>query len=172
VTANVEMLEDASEPTLTVVLPNLGECTYRETEVIAFPWGLPGFPQLRRFLVLSVAGQERFIWLQSLDEIKVALPLCDPWSLFADYEAPLPLYAQQSLTLQAPDDFCTLCVCVVGKGAAEMTINLLAPIVINLKTRVGRQITLENQRYSVRTPMPRTTTAASEDPVGGEVVST
>lgn len=171
-TANVEMLDSATEPTRTVVLPNLGECTYRETEVIAFPWGLPGFPQLRRFLVLSVDSQEGFVWLQSLDEVKVALPLCDPWSLFADYEAPLPLYAQQSLALQAADDFCTLCVCVVGKGATEMTINLLAPVVINLKTRVGRQITLENQRYSVRTPIPRINVASSEDPVAGEVVST
>jgi flagellar assembly factor FliW len=171
VSANVEMLEDAAERPLTVVLPNLGECTYRETEVIAFPWGLPGFPQLRRFLVLSVTGQEGFVWLQSLDEVKVALPLCDPWSLFADYEAPLPLYAQQSLALQAADDFCTLCVCVIREGAAEMTINLLAPVVINLKARIGRQITLENQRYSVRTPIPRIK-ASSEDPVVGEVVST
>jgi flagellar assembly factor FliW len=48
-----------------------------------------------------------------------------------------------------------MCVCVVAKGAVEMTINLLAPVVINLKTRVARQVTLESQRYSLRTPIPR-----------------
>jgi flagellar assembly factor FliW len=147
---------EASEQTHNVIFPRFGHCTYAESEVIAFPWGLPGFPQLRQFLVLSVPGQDGFIWLQSLDDVKVAMPLCDPWSLFDDYEAHLPQYAKQSMGIGAPDDFCIMCVCVVGKGAAEMTINLLAPVVINLKTRVGRQITLENQAYSVRTPIPRT----------------
>jgi flagellar assembly factor FliW len=91
------------------------------------------------------------------------MPLCDPWSLFDDYEARLPHYARQTLGIQAPDDFCIMCVCVVGKGASEMTINLLAPVVINLKTRMGRQITLENQTYSVRTPIPRKTSTVSSD---------
>jgi len=156
---------DTAPIVTTVVLPNFGECTFAETEVITFPWGLPGFAELRRFLVLAVPEQAGYVWLQSLEDHSVALPLTDPWSLFDDYEAPLPHYAKQSLGLANPDDFCLLCVCVVGKGAAEMTINLLAPVVINLKTRVGRQVALENQRYSVRTPIPRKpagSTAAEE----------
>jgi flagellar assembly factor FliW len=155
---------DAGPTVTTVTFPNFGECTFAESEVISFPWGLPGFAELRRFLVLAIPEQAGYVWLQSLDDPGVALPLTDPWSLFDDYEAPLPHYAKQSLNLQNPDDFCVLCVCVVGKGAAEMTINLLAPVVINLKTRIGRQVPLENQRYSVRTPIPR-------KPVG-EVVAT
>ena len=55
-----------------------------------------------------------------------------------------------------------------------MTINLLAPIVINLKTRVGRQVALENQRYSARTPIPRKPagSAAAGSAAAGEVVAT
>lgn len=155
----METTLEASEEMTTIDLPRFGLCSFVENEVIAFPWGLPGFAQLRRFLALSVPGQEGYVWLQSLDDVKVALPLCDPWSLFENYEATLPQYARQSLTIEAADDFCVLCVCVVGDGAAEMTINLLAPVVINLKTRTGRQITLESQRYSVRTPIPRRATA-------------
>ncbi|MGB8265496.1 MAG: flagellar assembly protein FliW [Candidatus Velthaea sp.] len=149
------MLLDARQTTTTVALPNFGECTFAESEVINFPWGLPGFADLHRFLVLASAEQAGYIWLQSLDDTSVALPLCDPWSLFDDYEAPLPQYAKESLGLENPDDFCLMCVCVVAKGAVEMTINLLAPVVINLKTRVARQVTLESQRYSLRTPIPR-----------------
>ncbi|GAC1597599.1 MAG: flagellar assembly protein FliW [Candidatus Velthaea sp.] len=155
-------METILEPSVehaTVDLPRFGLCTYVASEVITFPWGLPGFMNLRRFLVLTVPGQEGYIWLQSLDDVKVAMPLCDPWSLFEDYEAPLPLYAKQSLGLEAPDDFCIMCVCVVGTGASEMTINLLAPVVINLKTRVGRQVTLETPGHSIRTPIPRRETA-------------
>ena len=159
---------EASDEITTIDFPRFGLCTYAASEVLSFPWGLPGFAELRQFLVLTVPGQDGYIWLQSLDEVKVALPLCDPWSLFDDYDAPLPHYARQSLGIEAADDFCILCVCVVGDRAAEMSINLLAPVVINLKSRTGRQIALENQRYSVRTPIPRMTSVASPQ----EVVST
>jgi flagellar assembly factor FliW len=151
----VDIHRQLIENKTTVVLPRFGDCTYSETEVVRFPWGLPGFATLRRFLVISVNEEPGYIWLQSLDNIKVALPLCDPWSLFDDYEAPLPLYARQSLEIETADSFCVLCVLVAAPGSAETTINLLAPIIINLDTRVGRQVTLENQRYSVRTPVLR-----------------
>ncbi len=141
------------EPMITVNLPRFGECVYRESEVVRFPWGLPGFATLRRFLVMTVDEERAYIWLQSLDDLRVALPLCDPWSLFDDYEAPLPLYAKQSLEIERADSFCVLCVLVARPGAGATTINLLAPIIINLETRVGRQVTLENARYSVHTPV-------------------
>ena len=139
-----------SEKTVSVELPRFGECTYAESEVIRFPWGLPGFTHLRRFLVISVSEHERYLWLQSLDDVGIAIPLCDPWSIFDDYEAPLPLYAKQSLGIETAESFCVLCVLVAAPGGAT-TINLLAPIVINLHSRIGRQIMLENQRYGVRT---------------------
>lgn len=164
----LETILEATDDTTTIDLPRFGLCSFAASEVIAFPWGLPGFAQLRRFLVLSVPGQDGYIWLQSLDDVKVALPLCDPWSLFDDYEATLPHYARESLAIDAPDDFCILSVCVVGDGAAQMSINLLAPVVINLKTRIGRQVALENQRYAVRTPIPRVAKPATTE----EVVST
>jgi flagellar assembly factor FliW len=158
----LETALDVVHESRTLDLPRFGECTYTEPEVISFPWGLPGFEALRRFIVLAVAGQAGYVWLQSIDDLTVALPLCDPWTVFDDYEAPLPAYARQSLELDAPEDFCVLCVLVVPKDGIGITINLVAPIIVNLQTRTGRQITLENQRYAVRTPMPRAAGGAKE----------
>jgi flagellar assembly factor FliW len=140
---------------ISIELPRFGTCTYAESEVLTFPWGLPGFGSLRRFLALSLEGQERFVWLQSLDDVSVALPVSDPWQIFPDYAPKLPGYATASLEIGSPEEFTTLCVVVVTNEAVEMTMNLLAPIIVNLKTRVGRQITLETGGYSVRTPIPR-----------------
>jgi flagellar assembly factor FliW len=142
--------------------PRFGECSYLDSEVLEFPWGLPGFAHLRRFIVLQVGGQDGFVWLQSLDDVKVALPLADPWSLFEDYDPALPQYAKVALSLERPEDFVVLCVIVVSEKASEMTANLLAPVVINLKTRIGRQIMLDDASYSVRTPVPRKNTAPDE----------
>lgn len=151
----MEMNVEPVDQEVTVELPRFGTCTYRESEVLSLPWGLPGFAGHRRFLALSLEGQERFIWLQSLDDVAVAIPAADPWQIFPDYNPQLPAYALPSLGIEHPEDFVTLCVVVVTAGAAEMTMNLLAPVLINLKTRVARQITLERGEYSVRTPLPR-----------------
>ena len=151
----------SAEQEITLELPRFGACTYRESEVLTFPWGLPGFASLRRFIALNLEGQERFVWLQSLDDPAVAIPTADPWQIFAEYDPKLPSYAVGSLEIESPEDFVTLCVVVVTAGAAEMTMNLLAPIVVNLRTRVGRQVTLETGGYSVREPIPRKAAAAA-----------
>jgi flagellar assembly factor FliW len=150
-----ETIVDTADRVTTIDLPRFGTCTYRDAEVLTFPWGLPGFGTLRRFIALNLEGQERFVWLQSLDDPSVAIPVADPWQIFADYAPHLPPYALSSLELKSPEDFVTLCVVVVSPGAVEMTMNLLAPVIVNLRTKVARQITLETGGYSVRTPIPR-----------------
>ena len=156
-----ESIVETADREVTVELPRFGACTYRDSEVLTFPWGLPGFASLRRFIALNLEGQEKFVWLQSLDDPAVALPTADPWQIFEEYTPQLPPYAKSSLQLTKPEDFVTLCVVVVTAGAAEMTMNLLAPIVVNLRTRVGRQVTLETGGYSVRTAIPRKAQAAA-----------
>jgi flagellar assembly factor FliW len=139
----------------TIVTARFGEVSFTDADVFDFPWGLPGFSDLHRFLALSLDEQPDFVWLQSIDDGAIALPAADPWRLFPDYDPKLPPYAVESLKVQNSEDFTILGIVVVTKEAKEMTMNLMAPVVVNLKTRVGRQVMLENSGYSVRTPLPR-----------------
>jgi hypothetical protein len=50
-----------NETITMVTLPRFGDCTYTEAEVVRFPWGLPGFATLRRFLVISVDEADGYI---------------------------------------------------------------------------------------------------------------
>jgi flagellar assembly factor FliW len=154
------------EQTITVELPRLGTCTYRESEVLTFPWGLPGFPACRRFLALAVETHENVLYLQSLDDLKVALAVADPWHFFPDYDPRLPAFARVSLELTRPEDFSMLGVLVIPETGTP-TMNLLAPIIINLKTRIGRQVTIERGdptqgEYQVRVPIILGDPSASE----------
>lgn len=144
-----------ADPTTTLDLPRFGEFTYADSEIIEFPSGIPGFSNLRRFVAIQLDEQPNFVWLQSLDDLKVALPTGDPWLIFPDYDPKLPAYATSALGIKSPEDFAVLCVVVVTKGAQDMTMNLLAPVIINLKTRLGLQIMLDGSDYAVRTPIPR-----------------
>jgi len=153
------MPEDRIDDTVhEIESSRFGTCAYRANDVLQFTWGLPGFTHLRRFLALSLAGQEHFVWLQSIDDPTIALPLTDPFAIFDDYAPKLPASALESLEVRNPDDFVLLCVVIVTKDAAEMSCNLLAPVIVNLRSRVGRQVTLEGSSYSVKMPIPRKST--------------
>lgn len=142
---------------MTKEFPRFGECAFAPSDVIEFPWGIPGFPNLRRWLALSVESQGSFVWLQSIEDVQIALPTADPYFMFDDYDPKLPAYAAEALEIESPGDFTLLCVLVVTENAHEMTMNLFAPVVVNLRTRKARQIVLENSGFSVRQPVPRKT---------------
>jgi flagellar assembly factor FliW len=125
---------DDDGPGVTVELPRFGACRYRESDVLAFPWGLPGFSTLRRFLPLATETDDGRVWLQSLDDLTVVLPTAA--DRHADAAA-LPSYARESLALDEDADWITLT--VVSSETPETS----APIVVNLRTRTARQIVLE-----------------------------
>jgi flagellar assembly factor FliW len=150
------------DETTTITLPRFGECTYAQSEVIEFPWGLPGFSNLRHWLPLTVESHPSYVWLQSLDDHSVAIPSADPWMIFENYDPKMPAYAFQSLDIKEATDFATLCVVVVTENAANMTMNLMAPILVNLRTHKARQIMLDGSPYSSREPIPRKEAASSK----------
>jgi flagellar assembly factor FliW len=138
---------------ITVELPRFGTCTYNEADIFVFPWGMPGFDDLRSFIVLQLETQDQIVWLQSLDDVKISLPLGDPWTFFPDYEPKIPAFAKISLDLANPEDFTILAV-MVGTDGGPTFMNLMAPVIMNLKNRVARQVPLENSRYTVAMEIP------------------
>lgn len=140
---------------IAVDLPRFGQIEYAETDVMVFPWSLPGFAGHTRWLILSLDAQPSYVWLQSLDDPAIAIPAADPWMVFEGYDPKLPGYAFSGLEIVDAEDFTLLCVVVVTPGAAEMSMNLMAPIVVNLRTRRARQVVLDGSNYSVKEPIPR-----------------
>lgn len=140
----------------TVDIPRFGTLTYAEPDVYESPWGLPGFPDCRRWLMLALDSQPGFVWLQSLDDPDVALPAACPWSIFDDYAPDLPPHAFSALGIKDATEFTLLCVTVVSPDAREMTMNLDAPVLLNLRTRKALQLVLGGDERLRRVRIPRT----------------
>lgn len=150
----MEAMTESGAATLAS-FPRFGDFVYRDTDVIEFPWGMPGFRDLHRWLFLTLDSQPSFVWLQSLDDVYVALPTANPWMIFENYDPVVPAGAFAALGIQNADDFTYLCTVTVGPGANHMTMNLASPIVVNLRTREAVQVTLETGNYSDQEPIPR-----------------
>jgi flagellar assembly factor FliW len=151
----MESTTEKTDIATTVNLPRFGECTYAKSDVIAFPWGIPGFAKHHRWLVLTLDEQPGYVWLQSLDDLNVALPAANPWSIFESYDPKLPGYAFVSLDVKNASEFTLLCVVVAQAGGEAMPINLAAPIVVNLRSRNARQVLCDNPAYTSTEPIPR-----------------
>jgi flagellar assembly factor FliW len=81
------------------------------------------------------------------------LPVIDPFKLCPDYSFDISSDDVLSLAIEQVKDVYVLCVLVIPSNIESMTINLSAPIIINVKNKKGSQIILGDRKYSMRTPV-------------------
>jgi flagellar assembly factor FliW len=118
---------------------------------LEFDAGLVGFPEARRF-VLADAGGGAFE-LRALDDESADFVVVAPGPFFPDYAPMIDDATADRLALQSADDALVLLVVTLGSRPQDATANLLAPLVVNTRTRRGAQVILENQPYPLRAPL-------------------
>ena len=127
-----------------------GEVIYTSEDVLFFPRGIPAFETKQKWIL---AGNEKSAikWLQSLDDGNLALPVTSPDAIQSDYNARIP---DDELKLLGSADISELALLIVVSipelAPWNMTANLRAPILINLKTRKAVQVIALNEEYPVR----------------------
>ena len=121
---------------------------------VIFPAGIPGFPALRRFRLISDPEfNPPFELLASDEEPNVGFYLVDPTLVDEDYRPDVPDADLQALLLRPNDELCLRAIVSVGEDATSTTANLAAPVVLNLTAGLGIQAILEGPAYSLRTPL-------------------
>lgn len=125
---------------------NFGEITVKEDEIINFDVPLSGLPNSKRYVVVSNDEDLLFYWLQSVDEPTLSLCLIDVFKVMPDYNPEVPEFKVMALADGEVnlDDVKTYNILVIPKDVENMTVNLLAPIIINNKTRKGAQLITSN----------------------------
>jgi len=130
---------------------------------IHFPWGLPGL-EYERYTVIPLDPDSHFYFLQSTADQLVGLLLINPFVVFKDYEFELSDDIIKQLKIKDEKQIAVLCTANTSKGINSATVNLLAPIVINTKALVAKQVVLADKRYSIRTPLFSDIAAEREEP--------
>jgi len=126
-------------------------------DMIEFPEGILGFGQLRQFVLLDDPNDEIFAWLQSCEEPGIAFPVLEP-ELFADeYKPTLAKSDISALRLEGGESgYRMFSIVTIPKDPTDMTANLKAPIVINIKARLARQCVLQDNSLAIREPIFKT----------------
>jgi flagellar assembly factor FliW len=95
-----------------------------------------------------------FFWLQSADDPELAFIVMNPQLVMPDYAVHLAKEDRQALQVKGEDPLVIYGLVTIPRGnPADMTINLLGPLVINSAAGVGRQVVMSGSDYSHRHPV-------------------
>jgi len=127
-----------------------GELDIADTDIINFPHGIPGFPDQKTFVLVVSDPDSPFCFLQSATEAHLTFLLADPFAFFKEYEFVLDDSVAEELGVSQEKPPQVFIIATMKHKLQDMTVNLLAPIVINEQNCVGRQIILDKSDYGIR----------------------
>ena len=149
---------DVKEEVVTLNIPTsrFGMLQIASDRIVTFPDGMIGFEKYKQYTIVRRDGQANFSWLQSVDEPSVAFPLMEPIVFRPDYRLRLSESDSSALKLEVEVKPQVFAIMSIPKGNPKgMTANLLAPIVINDSSRLGKQVIVMNEEFTTRHEVSR-----------------
>jgi flagellar assembly factor FliW len=131
-----------------------GPLEYDGSACIWFPGGIPGFEEFRQFVLVDKPALAPLIFLQSLESANLCFTAVPVAAIDANYE--LALTSDDAQILGERADLVLLAMVAATEGGL-VTANLLAPIVINSRTRTAVQAVRADTRYSPHHPLGEAT---------------
>ena len=128
-----------------------GSIEYKQEELVTFPDGILGFPDLKEYLPLGLdEGDGSLLLLQSVEDPKIAFFLINPPALLADYNPVLQPEELSFLEAKDSSELSYYSICIVNGNYLDNIVNLKCPLVINPVTRKGIQVVLSGTEYGYR----------------------
>ncbi len=136
-----------------IIETRFGTSETSENKIIDFPAGLPGFEDLRKFIIVEADNTKPIYWLQSIENKHIALPVIVSFAIINDYNIDIRENELEDLDLESKNDLLILNVVVIPEDVRKMTVNLAAPVVINAKRGIGKQIIIDAAELPLRFPV-------------------
>lgn len=126
---------------------------YKDSDVITFKKGIPGFENLKKFIIFPVEENNLFYVLQSIEDLSIGLVLISPFNILKDYEFDLDDSKMEELGIKSHKDIIVFNTVTLNSKIENITANLKAPFVININKKIGEQIILDGSSYSIKYPL-------------------
>lgn len=118
--------------------------------VIDFVAPMPGFPDDRRFVLVRLEDTGALYALTSVDSAGLRFLVVPPAQFFPDYAPEIDDDALAALGVSDETGLLVLLVVTAGDGVEDATVNLMAPIVLDQRSRRAVQLVLNRSGLSVR----------------------
>lgn len=135
---------------VTIVTKPFGQMEVDERQIIDFPEGIYGFEDIRKFAILDAKEKSPFKWMQAVDEPDLAFVIIRPEDFMVKYELEVLPSDLEEIGATSPDEVIVFAIVTIPEDPSRMTANLQGPVIINPKTRCGKQAISLSEHYSVR----------------------
>src|SRR5690606_13234487 len=112
-----------------------GHIQISQEDVVQFPEGLLGFESLREFVLIDDPNDEIFAWLQSCQEPGIAFPILEPELFTPNFSVTLTKHDLETIGLTTPEAVRYFSIITIPEDQTQMTANMQAPVVVNVKSR-------------------------------------
>lgn len=132
----------------------LGEIEIGEQDILTFEHGLLGLENEKKFVLLPIDADLPLAILQSVDNVEIGFVIAYPFAFKKDYSFDICEDDRNQLQIEKEENVLTYSIVTMKETFQESTINLLAPLIINMDKKCGKQIVLQDNRsYPLRYPM-------------------
>lgn len=117
---------------------------------IVLPNGIIGFSQYQRAELLYMRDHLPFLWMRLRGPDTIHFIVMEPGNLIADYEPEIFDEDAEQLGISDPSQALVINIVTLRQQTPiEATVNLVGPVIVNRRTRIGRQLVISNySRYS------------------------
>jgi flagellar assembly factor FliW len=144
----------------TIKTKAYGEIQVEEESAIYFKREILGFEDFHYYYLIEMGDLPNFYWLQSKEEPELAFIVVNPRLFKSNYELKLDDVDSTLLELSEGDEIADFAIVNIPEDVNMMTMNLLGPIVINVKKRVAIQGISLNNDYGTKVMVFSTETEA------------
>lgn len=135
---------------MELVSPIHGKMIYEENEIICFEKGIPGFDNLKKYIIKEVGNESPFNILQSIEDNELGFIIISPFFIDEKYEIKLNDEVIKNLKLENPEDVLLYSIVTLNSKLEDTTANLKAPLVINIKNKKGEQYISDKEVYNIK----------------------
>jgi flagellar assembly factor FliW len=121
-----------------------------DESVLEFPNGLIGLGGTR-YTLIAREESAPFLWLHSLDDPSLAIPVTNPWFFFSSYEVEVSDAEAERIGVSDPAQADVYVTVRAGEAIEDFRANLRAPILVS--SGRGHQVINEFPGTSVRAPL-------------------
>ena len=137
---------------MEILSPVHGKITYDEDEIIIFEKSIPGFNDIKRFILKEIEGSS-FKLLQSIDDVTVGFVVISPFQVEENYEINLSEEVIKTLEIKEATDVLLYSLVTLNSKVEKITVNLKAPVVINVNNKKAEQFIIDKAKYKIKHPL-------------------
>ncbi|MED4552315.1 flagellar assembly protein FliW [Lysinibacillus capsici] len=132
----------------------LGEVDIAEQDILTFEQGLLGLEEEKEFVLLPIDADLPLALLQSVLHMEIGFVVAYPFAFKKDYSFDISEEDREQLQIEKEEDVLPYSIVTMKETFQDSTINLLAPVILNMAKKRGKQIVLQdNKAFPLRYPM-------------------